>query len=202
MQTYSKTKMLAGSAVFAALAYLVSFLEFPLFPAVSFLKLDFSNVFTLLGGFMFGPVAGVAISAVKEFLCFLTKSSTGGVGEIANFLLTCSFILIPTVAYRFRKGFGWVCVYLVSGIILQTGAALLINKFINFPLYQAIFSLPPEVVDFSLLWPFIVWFNLIKGAAISLLTVLLYKHVSRLFKSVHPARKEGKNNAHLPPAGE
>ncbi len=190
MQTYSKTKILAGSAVFAALAYLVSFLEFPIFPAASFLKLDFSNVFTLLGGFMFGPVAGVAISAVKEFICFLTKSSTGGVGEVANFLLTCSFILLPTIAYRFKKGLKWVCLYLVCAVILQAGAGLLVNKFINFPLYQAIFSLPPEVVDFSVLWPFVLFFNLIKGVAVGAVTLLLYKHVSRLFKAIGPVHKK------------
>ena len=46
MRAYSMTKVLAGSAIFAALAYLVSFLEFPVFPAAPFLKLDFSAVFT------------------------------------------------------------------------------------------------------------------------------------------------------------
>ena len=57
MRTYSRTKVLAGSAIFAALAYLVSYLEIPIFPAAPFLKLDFSAVFTLLGSFMFGPVS-------------------------------------------------------------------------------------------------------------------------------------------------
>lgn len=186
MQTYSKTKILAGSAVFAALAYVVSFFEFPVFPAASFLKLDFSNVFTLLAGFLFGPVPAVAVSAVKELICFLTKSSTGGVGEIANFLLTVSFIAVPSVAYRYKKGFGMVCVYLVCGVILQTAMALVVNKFINFPL----FALPSSMFD--QLWPFIVYFNLIKGAAISAIVLLLYKQVSRLFKLERSHRENRK----------
>lgn len=198
MQTYSKTKILAGSAVFAALAYLVSFLEFPLFPAAPFLKLDFSNVFVLLGGFMFGPAAGAAISAVKELICFLTKSSTGGVGEIANFLLTCSFILVPTVAYRFKKGFAWVCAYLACGVVLQTGAGLLVNRFINFPLFMG----ASAAQMFADLWQFVLFFNLVKGAAIALVTVLLYKHVSRLFKNMHPVRKKKKNDGDVPSEGE
>ena len=189
---WQSENLLAAIAVFAALAYLVSFLEFPLFPAVSFLKLDFSNVFTLLGGFMFGPVAGVAISAVKEFLCFLTKSSTSGVGEIANFLLTVSFIAVPSVAYRYKKGFGWACVYLACGVILQTAMALAVNKFINFPL----FNLPSSMFD--QLWPFIVYFNLIKGAAISAIVLLLYKQVSRLFKLERPHREHRKKEGGVP----
>ena len=192
MQTYSKTKILAGSAVFAALAYVVSFFEFPVFPAASFLKLDFSNVFTLLAGFLFGPLPAVAVSAVKELLCFLTKSSTGGVGEIANFLLTVSFIAVPSVAYRYKKGFGMVCVYLACGVILQTAMALVVNKFINFPL----FNLPSSMFD--QLWPFIVYFNLIKGAAISAIVLLLYKQVSRLFKLERPHRENRKKEGGVP----
>lgn len=192
MQTYSKTKILAGSAVFAALAYVVSFFEFPVFPAASFLKLDFSNVFTLLAGFLFGPLPAVAVSAVKELLCFLTKSSTGGVGEIANFLLTVSFIAVPSVAYRYKKGFGWACVYLACGVILQTAMALVVNKFINFPL----FALPSSMFD--QLWPFIVYFNLIKGAAISAIVLLLYKQVSRLFKLERPHRENRKKEGGVP----
>lgn len=192
MQTYSKTKILAGSAVFAALAYVVSFFEFPVFPAASFLKLDFSNVFTLLAGFLFGPLPAVAVSAVKELICFLTKSSTGGVGEIANFLLTVSFIAVPSVAYRYKKGFGWACVYLACGVILQTAMALAVNKFINFPL----FALPSSMFD--QLWPFIVYFNLIKGAAISAIVLLLYKQVSRLFKLERPHRENRKKEGGVP----
>lgn len=192
MQTYSKTKILAGSAVFAALAYVVSFFEFPVFPAASFLKLDFSNVFTLLAGFLFGPLPAVAVSAVKELICFLTKSSTGGVGEIANFLLTVSFIAVPSVAYRYKKGFGWACVYLACGVILQTAMALAVNKFINFPL----FNLPSSMFD--QLWPFIVYFNLIKGAAISAIVLLLYKQVSRLFKLERPHRENRKKEGGVP----
>ena len=194
MQTYSKTKILAGSAVFAALAYVVSFFEFPIFPAAYFLKLDFSNVFTLLAGFLFGPLPAVAVSAVKELICFLTKSSTGGVGEIANFLLTVSFIAVPSVAYRYKKGFGWACVYLACGVILQTAMALAVNKFINFPLFMG----ESAAEMFASLWPFIVYFNLIKGAAISAIVLLLYKQVSRLFKLERPHREHRKKEGGVP----
>lgn len=93
--------------------------------------------------------------------------------------MTISFIIVPAVMYRFKKGLPWVIFYLVCGVVLQTAVALLTNRYINFPLYAG------ETAEsmFLQLWPFIIYFNLIKGAANSVITVLLYKHVSHLFKA-------------------
>ena len=174
------TKNIAGMALFAALSYVVSFLEFPIFPAAGFLKLDFSAIFILLGGFMYGPIAGVLISAIKELLRFIT-SSTGGVGEIANFLVSVSFIIVPTVVYLFRKGIPTVVITLFIGILLQAVAALFSNRFIMFPMYMGVGAKDA----FSSLWAYVLFFNLIKGVAISVIVFLLYKRVSYLFKKIN-----------------
>ena len=180
MGSITVTKKIAGIAVFAALSFVVSFLEFPIFPAASFLKLDFSSVFTLLAGFIYGPVSGIAVCAVKELLC-VTKSSTGGVGEIANFIVTVCFMIIPAVTYRFKKGFGTVAITLAAGCVLENFAALIANRFINFPLYMG-GDMTVAVNMFNQLWPYIVLFNLIKTVAVSIITILLYKKVSSLIK--------------------
>ena len=172
------TKKLVGVALFSALAFVVSYLEFPIFPAAGFLKLDFSAVFITLSGFIYGPVYGVCACAVKELLCFLLKSSTGGVGEIANFLVTCGFILVPTIVYRFKKGFPIVIITLIIGCFIQTGLALLANRFIMFPLYMGAGAAPA----FKSLWYFVLFFNLIKTVAVSIVTILLYKRISWLIK--------------------
>lgn len=178
--TITNTKKIVGVATFSALAYVVSFLEFPIFPAAPFLKLDFSLVFILLAGFIFGPVFGVSASAVKEILCFITKSSTGGIGELANFLITLGLILIPTIVYCYKKGLTSVIVTLIIGCLVQTVIALLCNRFINFPLYMG-----DRAKDmFYSLWHFILLFNLIKSVAVSVITVLLYKRVSYLIKKI------------------
>ena len=176
----SVTKKLAGTGVFAALAFVVSFLEFPIFPAASFLKLDFSLVFVLLAGFIFGPVSGIGVSAVKELLRFAAGSSTGGVGEVANFIVTLAFIVVPTVIYRYKKGFSTVIITLIIGCVLETAAALIANRFINFPLYMG--DKAAEV--FASLWQFVLLFNLIKTLAVSLVTIMLYKKVSALIKKI------------------
>ena len=176
----STTKKLAGTGVFAALAFVVSLLEFPIFPAASFLKLDFSLVFVLLAGFIFGPVSGIGVSAVKELLRFVMGSSTGGVGEVANFIVTLAFIVVPTVIYRYKKGFSTVIITLIIGCVLETAAALIANRFINFPLYMG--DKAAEV--FASLWQFVLLFNLIKTLAVSLVTIMLYKKVSALIKKI------------------
>lgn len=176
----STTKKLAGTGVFAALAFVVSLLEFPIFPAASFLKLDFSLVFVLLAGFIFGPVSGIGVSAVKELLRFVMGSSTGGVGEVANFIVTLAFIVVPTVIYRYKKGFSTVIITLIIGCVLETAAALIANRFINFPLFMG--DKAAEV--FASLWQFVLLFNLIKTLAVSLVTIMLYKKVSALIKKI------------------
>ena len=184
MQKGITTKQLVGIAVFSALSYAVSFLEFPIFPAAGFLKLDFSAVFTLLAGFIYGPIGGVAVCAVKELLCFLTKSSTGGVGEIANFIVTTGFILLPTIVYYFHKGFKTVVWTLSVACVIEVALALFTNRFINFPLFMG----DGAVNAFNSLWWYVLLFNLIKSVAICVLTILLYKRVSIFIKAVSKPR--------------
>ena len=165
----SYTKRIVGSAVFAALAYVVSMFEFPIFPATPFLKLDFSAVFILLAGFIFGLPFGLGACAVKEFVCFITKSSTGGVGEIANFIVISGYILIPTLVYMYRKGIKRVVLTLILGCVVQVILSLLANRFVNFPLYMG--DKAQEI--FNSVWYFILLFNLIKSVAVSLISILL-----------------------------
>ena len=175
------TRQIVGIALFSALSFVVSLLEFPIFPAASFLKLDFAAVFVLLGGFMYGPIAGVIICAVKELIRFTIGSGTGGVGEIANFLVVFFLIIVPNTVYRFKKGLPVVIITLAVGVLLMTVAALVSNRFIMFPLYMG----DGAVAAFESLWYYIVLFNLIKGVAVSVMVFLLYKRLSALFKKIN-----------------
>ena len=99
-------------------------------------------------------------------------------GEIANFLINFAFYIVPTVVYRYKKGLKWVIPMLVIGTILQVAASLPVNRYINFPLFIG----DGAASSFAALWWYIILFNLIKGAAVSLVTILLYKRVSWLFR--------------------
>lgn len=172
-------KRLAFMAVFVALSYAVSWLEIPIFPATPFLKLDFGNVFILLIAFLFGPIEGVAVCVLKEGLRAV-GSSSGGVGEIANILSTSCYILLPSVAYRFRKGIKTVGVTLPIACVIGTGAALLCNRYITFPLYVG----EGAASFFADVFWYVAAFNLIKTAAVGILTMLLYKRLSNFLKKM------------------
>ena len=176
----SNTKKIVYTALLTAMAYGISYLEFPIFAIAPFLKLDFSAVFILLLGFMFGLEYGISACAVKELLCFITKSSTGGVGEIANFLVIGCFILVPCLLYRKRKGLKNVIISLIIACLIQVVISLVVNRFINFPLYMG----AGAKEAFKEFWVFVALFNLIKSLAVSTITVLLYKRVSFLIKSI------------------
>ncbi len=172
-------KRVATTALFVALSYLISFLEIPLFPAAGFLKLDFGNVFILLIGFLLGPVEGVITCVLKEGLRAI-GSGSGGVGEIANILVTSAYILLPTILYRYKKGLGAVVASLSAACVIGTLVALPVNRFINFPLYMG----DGAGAAFASLWGYILAFNLIKTVSVAVLTVILYKRLSYLFKKM------------------
>ncbi|MBO5526039.1 MAG: ECF transporter S component [Clostridia bacterium] len=171
-------KRIAKIAIFAALAYAISWVEIPIIPAVPFLKLDFGNVFILLSSFLFGPVEGILVCAVKEALRAIT-SSTGGVGEIANFTVTTAFILIPSVVYRFKKGIPVVLATMGAACFVQIGAALLMNRYVNFPLFGTLFGFDGIALFNASIW-WIVLFNAVKSVSVCILTFLLYKRLEKL----------------------
>lgn len=169
---------IAYMAIFTALAFVVTFLEFPIFPAAPFLKLDFANVFFLIEGFIFGPVEAIVSIGIKELLC-LMKSSTGGAGEIANFLMSIAYIIIPSVLYRFRKGKKSVLLSMLLACLFQIGISLLVNRFINFP----VFVKDAAAEYFKELWIWVLLFNAIKSVAVSIVVFIIYKPMSKFIKS-------------------
>ena len=191
--TLTQTKKLTYSALFAAIATAVMFIEFPLPFMPPFLKVDLSGVVSLLAAFMFGPLPAVMITLVKDIIHFFS-SSTGGVGELADFLMISTFSVIASVAYRrmhTRKG-------AVIGLSLGTASmdiiGMLTNKYMLIPFFsnvmpiETIFSvcgeINPLIGDLN---TYIIFgagpFNLIKGIILSLVTLLLYKRLSVFIKS-------------------
>lgn len=175
-------KRIAKIALFAALAYAVSWIEIPVmsWTPLSFLKLDLANVFVLLSGFLFGPIACVLVELTKELLRLIT-TQTGGIGELSNFVISMSFCLVPAIVYHFKKGLPTVIFTLLVGCVLQIAMGYLSNYFVMFPLYMG-----KEVGQKLCLdtWQYIVLFNAIKAVSVSLITILLYKRLRRLLDKI------------------
>lgn len=190
MKNVFTTKNIAGMAVFSALSYIVYLLELPIFASTpaSFLKLDLSNVLVMLAGFMYGPIPALIVTVIKETIHIFLGGTTGGVGELANIIITTAYFIVPSIVYRYKKGIGTVIITLLIACVIQTGASLLVNKFINFPFFTGSAPfVPTETSDgmFKGLWTYVLLFNAIKSVVISVVTVLLYKKVSYLFRKIN-----------------
>ncbi|MBO6263029.1 MAG: ECF transporter S component [Clostridia bacterium] len=170
---YFTASRIALIAIFTAIAFGVSMLEFPIFPAASFLKIDFSFAIMLIGGFMLGPVAAEVMIIVVQSLGLLFTSSIG-VGQLANFIMANCFVFLPSLVYHFKKGIGVVILSLVVSSLLQIIVALLSNRYFLFPMYGMGYD------QFVALFWFILAFNAIKCAANSAITLLLYKRLKKL----------------------
>ena len=143
-QTMKKTKFLSTSklvkiSILSAIGYILMFISIPLpmlFP--DFLKIDISDLTALLGGVALGPMAGVTIALLKNLLQFVTgMSTTGGVGEFANFLIGGSFVFTVSYIYsRKEESYqGWV-LGLISGMVIMTIVGCISNYFIILPFYR------------------------------------------------------------------
>ena len=80
------------TALLSAMAYVLAFVEFPVPLSPSFARMDLSDFPALIGAFAFGPLSGLLIELVKNTLQLMT-TSTGGIGEIANFLTGASYVV-------------------------------------------------------------------------------------------------------------
>ena len=181
-------KRLALMGIFIALSYAVSRLEIPmpLFGA-GFLKLDFGNVFIVLVSFLLGPIEGVIVCLYKEALRCIGSDSSGA-GELANFIVTSTYLLLPSILYQYRKNLKTVIWTLGVSCFLATGMALLANRILIFPTYAylmggTIFGLTVQEA-FSAFWVGILIFNIIKTTSIGILTMLLYKRLSNFLKKM------------------
>ncbi len=188
MNVSQKTRKLTITAVLAAVAAALMTLEMPLPFMPPFLKVDPSSVPILIGGFVLGPVSAVIMSLIKALIHALT-TTTGGVGEIADFLITSSFAVTAALIYKkhhTKKGAILACIGGVTAITI-TGA--LANKLILIPFYSTV--MPMDVIfdlcnkvnplihdlDSYILYGAIP-FNMLKGAIISVLTFLVYRKMA------------------------
>ena len=191
----STARRVSYVAVFSAIAAILMFLEIPLFFAPSFYNIDLSELPVLICAFYMGPVSGVVCELLKILLKLLLKgTSTAYVGDFANFLVGCAFILPAAVLYPLHKSRRGAIFALAAGTVSLTVFGSLFNAWYLIPRFAELYGMPLDAIigmgtivnsaihDLPTLVLFaVVPFNLLKGALVSLLTFLLYKRIERLF---------------------
>ena len=195
----SRVGKMCGGAMLSAIAYILQFLEFPLPMLIpSFIKLDFSELPVLIGGFAYGPAAAVVMEFLKVMIKLVIKNtSTAFVGEFANFAVGCSLVLPASIIYSFKKTKGTAVAALVSGTLIMTVFGTAFNALYLLPAFAALYGMPMEAILamgaevnkfaggglVSFVVACVAPLNLIKGAADSVVCLAVYKRLSPIFKS-------------------
>ena len=191
-KNFSSTHYISYTAIFACMAGVLMLVEIPLFFAPGFYKLDLSEMPILICTFYLGPVAGVAAELVKVLVKLLLKGTTTAfVGDFANFVVGCSFVLPASVIYHARPGRRTALVGMAAGTLVMTVFGSLFNAVYLLPKFAELYGIPMETIvsmgtavnasitDAATLVLFaVVPFNLLKGVVVSALTFVLYKRIS------------------------
>ena len=196
MSTKPRTSIryMARVAVLTAIASVLMLWEFPLWFAPGFYKLDISEAVILMGGFALGPGAAILIEFLKNLInILLNGTTTAYIGEMANFITGCAFVVPAAVIYKYHKNKKSALISMVAASLSLMVIGSLLNYFVLIPAFSRFYNLPvediismgaavnPLVTDLKSL---VVWavapFNLAKGVICSTLAMLLYKRVSKI----------------------
>ena len=167
------TRQLVTMAHRSAIASLLSFVQIPLIPGVTFLTYDPSLMPAMVCGFAFGHGAGIAVGAVAAVIHGLILGEW--VGSLMNIVVTLCFVWPAAALYARRRTLAGGAAGLAVGVILATIGSIVANLTIGVAFWYGSFD-----VIIPLLLPAVLPFNLAKGAINAVLTLVVYKAVSNL----------------------
>ena len=185
-------RKLTVTAMLGAVATVLMFISFnvPLMP--SFIKLDRSELPARIASFALVPLWGVCVCLIKNLINVLF-STTGGVGELSNFILGASFVFTAGMFYKHRGGRKGALIGSLCGAAAMAIISVFSNYFVVYPVYTAF--MPMDVIlslyqainpNVKNLWDALLWFNMpftfIKGMLSVIITFLIYKKLSPLLK--------------------
>ena len=185
-------RKLTMTAMLSAVATVLMFFSFSVPVVPSFIKIDFSELPALIGAFSMGPVSGVMICLIKN-LVNLTATTTGGVGELCNFMLGACFVLPAGLVYKRKKTKMSAITGALIGAIVMAVLSVPINYYLTYPVYAAFIPMDTIIGMYQAINPsvtglldalikFNMPFTFVKALFSVLITVLIYKHVSPLIK--------------------
>lgn len=193
MSKSANTRKLAVTALLSAVATILMFLSFPVpFLIPPFIKMDFSELPALLAAFSMGPLSGVAVCLIKNLINLLF-TTTGGVGELCNFLMGVCFVLPAGWIYKLKRTRSGALIASVVGALSMAVLCIPINYYISYPFYTSLMPLDVIIGMYQDLMPsvdgllsclliFNAPFTLLKGALDVILAFLIYKPLSPILR--------------------
>ena len=184
------TRALTGTAMLAAVATILMYMEFPIPIMPGFIKMDISELPALIASFAYGPLSGIAVCLIKN-LIKLPSSSTAAVGELFNFVMGALFVGVAGIVYKKNKTRKGAIIGAVAGALIMALVSLPYNYFVVYPAYVVMYHLPLEAIIgmyqainpnvnglLACLVTFNVPFTFAKGMVDALLCFLIYKPLS------------------------
>ena len=177
----------------SAVSIVLMYFDFSIpFLMPGFVKMDISDLPALIGSFSMGPIAGIVICLVKNLL-HLMRTSTGGVGELSNFILSGTFVLIAGIIYKkwnTRKG---ALTGSLIGAVAMAVISVFSNYFLVYPVYTAFMPMEGIMAAYQVilpsvdnLWEALIIFNMpftfVKALLSVGITFLIYKRISPIIK--------------------
>jgi len=185
-------RKLTITGMLAALSTVLMFLSFSVPFMPNYIKFDFSELPALIAAFSLGPVSGVLVCLVKN-LVNLLFTSTGGIGELCNFLIGALFVLPAGLIYNKSKTKKSAIFGAIVGAVTMAIASLFINYYIIYPIYEKFMPMEAIIGSYKALlpsvnnlWEALIIFNMpftfLKGMMSVIITVLIYKKISPIMK--------------------
>ena len=138
----TSTRKMVVISMMSAIAIVIYYLDFPVPLMPNFIKLDLSNVISLIAGFALGPVEGVIVCLIKNVVHLVIKGmgTTLGIGDIFDFVTSSIFVLTSSLIYLKNKTKKGAIIGRIIGTLVFTVASLPINYFIVYPIYFKAFG--------------------------------------------------------------
>ena len=192
----SKIRFITQVGMLGAVAVILMAFEIPLPFAPAFYKIDFSEVPALIGCFAMGPTAGVFVELIKIVVhVLLSGTSTAGVGDVANFVIGCAFILPAAWIYKRKRSRKNAMIGMATGTVFMAFIGCFLNAYVLLPAYAKAFSMPIDALvgmgtavnsHITNLFTFVIFavapFNILKGILVSVVVLLIYKKISPILK--------------------
>ena len=140
-----RTRALTGTAMLAAVATILMYMEFPIPIMPGFIKMDISELPALIASFAYGPLSGIAVCLIKN-LIKLPSTSTAAVGELFNFVMGALFVGVAGIVYKKNKTRKGAIIGAVAGALIMALVSLPYNYFVVYPAYVVMYHLPLEAI--------------------------------------------------------
>ena len=195
MKTNNRTRFLVVTALLGALSSVIMLLSFSVPFMPSFLKLDLSDLPALIATFSLGPISGVLVCLIKNLINILIEGTdTFYIGELANFIYGVCLVLPAGIIYKYNKTRRAALLSSLLGALLVAVVCLPVNYYLVYPIYFKFMPLEAILGMYRAILPVEGWglvqyllvfnvpFSLLKGLIVTLITFVLYKHISPIIK--------------------